>query len=174
MSSRLLRWHLEDTGYVRILLIDDEMKLAHALKEGLEKDSHAVTVAHTGEDGFFLAQTRSFDLLILDVKLPGRDGIEILRGLRRLGDRTRALLLTTKDTVEDRVSGLDAGGDDYLVKPFAFPELQARIRALLRRGSSDAAGPLRLGELELDQVRHIVTRAGVSLDLTPREFNLLA
>jgi DNA-binding response OmpR family regulator len=105
--------------------------------------------------------------------LPGRDGIEILRNLRQLGDKTRGLLLTSKDAVEDRVRGLDAGADDYLVKPFAFPELQARIRALLRRGSPDDLTTLRLGDLELDQIRHAVARAGAPVDLTPREFELL-
>jgi two-component system copper resistance phosphate regulon response regulator CusR len=158
---------------LRILLIEDEVKLAQALKEGLEGDDHTVTLAHTGEEGFFLAQTQSFDLFILDVMLPGRDGIEILRNLRQLGDRTRGLLLTSKDAVEDRVNGLDAGADDYLVKPFAFPELQARIRALLRRGAPEGSTTLRLGELELDQTRHTVTRSGVPVDLTPREFELL-
>jgi two-component system copper resistance phosphate regulon response regulator CusR len=158
---------------LRILLIEDETKLAQALKEGLEDDRYTVTLAQTGEEGFFLAQTQSFDLLILDVMLPGRDGIEILRNLRQLGDKTRGLLLTSKDAVEDRVRGLDAGADDYLVKPFAFPELQARIRALLRRGSPDDLTTLRLGDLELDQIRHAVARAGAPVDLTPREFELL-
>jgi two-component system copper resistance phosphate regulon response regulator CusR len=158
---------------MRILLVEDEMKLAHALKEGLEDDQHAVTLAHTGEEGFFLAQTQSFDLFILDVMLPGRSGIEILQNLRRLGDHTRGLLLTSKDAVEDRVRGLDAGADDYLVKPFAFPELQARIRALLRRGASEASPALRLGDLELDQIRRAVMRGQESIELTPKEFDLL-
>jgi two-component system copper resistance phosphate regulon response regulator CusR len=158
---------------LRILLIEDETKLAQALKDGLEDDRYRVTLAQTGEEGFFLAQTQSFDLLILDVMLPGRDGIEILRNLRQLGDKTRGLLLTSKDAVEDRVRGLDAGADDYLVKPFAFPELQARIRALLRRGAPDDLTTLRLGDLELDQVRHAVAREGAPIELTPREFELL-
>jgi two-component system copper resistance phosphate regulon response regulator CusR len=162
-----------EDDHLRILLIEDEIKLAQALREGLEDDRHTVTLAQTGEEGFFLAQTQSFDLFILDVMLPGRDGIEILSNLRQLGDRTRALLLTSKDAVEDRVRGLDAGADDYLVKPFAFPELQARIRALLRRGMPDDSATLRLGDLELDQVRHAVARSGVPIDLTPREFELL-
>jgi DNA-binding response OmpR family regulator len=158
---------------VRILLIEDEVKLAQALKEGLEDEQHSVTLALTGEEGFFLAQTQSFDLFILDVMLPGRDGIEILSSLRQLGDRTRGLLLTSKDAVEDRVRGLDAGADDYLVKPFAWPELQARIRALVRRGEPDGSGTLILGDLELDRLRHTVTRAGTAIELTPREFELL-
>lgn len=155
------------------MLIEDEVKLAQALKEGLEDEQHSVTLALTGEEGFFLAQTQSFDLFILDVMLPGRDGIEILSSLRQLGDRTRGLLLTSKDAVEDRVRGLDAGADDYLVKPFAWPELQARIRALVRRGEPDGSGTLILGDLELDRVRHTVTRAGTAIELTPREFELL-
>jgi two-component system copper resistance phosphate regulon response regulator CusR len=158
---------------LRILLVEDEVKLAQALKKGLENDRHTVTLAHTGEEGFFLAQTQSFDLFILDVMLPGRTGIEILRSLRRLGDHTRGLLLTSKDAVEYRVQGLDAGADDYLVKPFAFPELQARIRALLRRGAPDLAATLRLGDLELDPIRHLVTRGGAPIELTPKEFDLL-
>ena len=158
---------------VRILLIEDEAKLAEALKRGLEDDLHAVTLARTGEEGFFLAQTQEFDIWVLDVMLPGRDGIEILRNLRRLGDRTTALLLTSMDAVEDRVRGLDAGADDYLVKPFAFSELQARIRALLRRGGANVSATLSLGNLVLDQVRHSVAREGKAIDLTPREFELL-
>jgi two-component system, OmpR family, copper resistance phosphate regulon response regulator CusR len=158
---------------VRILVVEDEAKLAEALKMGLEGDLHSVTLAHTGEDGFFLAQTQVFDLWIFDVMLPGRDGIEILRNLRRLGDRTPGMLLTSRDAVEDRVRGLDSGADDYLVKPFAFSELQARIRALLRRGVAEIPATLRLGDLELDQVRHTVARAGKPIDLTPKEFELL-
>lgn len=158
---------------VRILFVEDEAKLADALKRGLEDDLHTVTLARTGEEGFFLAQTQEFDIWVLDVMLPGRDGIEILRNLRRLGDRTPALLLTSMDAVEDRVRGLDAGADDYLVKPFALSELQARIRALLRRGGADVPAALTLGDLVLDQVRHSVARQGKAIDLTPREFALL-
>jgi DNA-binding response OmpR family regulator len=158
---------------VRILVLEDEPKLAAAVKQGLEADEHAVRIATTGEEGFFLAQTEPFDLLIFDIMLPGRDGIEILSSLRRIGNRTPVLLLTSKDTVEDRVHGLDSGADDYLGKPFAFAELQARVRALGRRGTPEAAGPLRMGDLELDRARHLVTRQGRPLDLTAREFELL-
>lgn len=158
---------------MRILLVEDETKLAESLKAGLEDDLHTVTLAQTGEEGFFLAQTQSFDVWVLDVMLPGRSGIEILRNLRRLGDRTPGLLLTSRDSVEDRVHGLDSGADDYLVKPFAFSELQARIRALVRGRSSEAPSILKVGNLTLDQVRHAVTRGDKSIDLTPREFELL-
>ena len=144
-----------------------------AVKQGLEANQHAVSVAATGEDGFFLAQTESFDLLIFDIMLPGRDGIEIMGNLRRLGHRTPVLLLTSKDAIEDRVRGLDAGADDYLAKPFALSELQARVRALGRRSAPEIQSTLKLEDLELDRVRHIASRAGRPLDLTAREFELL-
>ena len=158
---------------VRILVVEDEPKLAGAVKQGLEANEHAVSIAPTGEDGFFLAQTEAFDLLIFDVMLPGRDGIEIMGNLRRLGHCTPVLLLTSKDAVEDRVRGLDAGADDYLAKPFALSELQARVRALGRRGTPDNQATLKLDDLELDRVRHIAVRGGKALDLTAREFELL-
>jgi DNA-binding response OmpR family regulator len=158
---------------VRILVVEDEPKLALAVKQGLEAGEHSVTTAASGEDGFFLAQTEPFDLLIFDIMLPGRDGIEIMGNLRRLGHRIPVLLLTSKDAVEDRVRGLDAGADDYLVKPFALSELQARVRALGRRGAPENSATLRLEDLELDRVRHIAFRAGQPLDLTAREFELL-
>src|SRR5579862_1007431 len=108
--------------------------MAKALQEGLESDDYSVRVAHTGEEGFYLVQAEEFDLVILDVMLPGHDGFEILSTMRRRGVKTPVLLLTSRDAVEDRVRGLDSGADDYLVKPFAFPELLARVRALMRRG----------------------------------------
>ena len=154
-------------------MVEDEPKLAAAVKQGLEADQHAVSVAPTGEDGFFLAQTQSFDLLIFDIMLPGRDGIEIVGNLRRLGHRTPILLLTSKDTVEDRVQGLDAGADDYLGKPFAFSELQARVRALGRRNLPEHGAVLALEDLKLDRVRHIAMRGDKVLELTAREFELL-
>jgi DNA-binding response OmpR family regulator len=154
-------------------VIEDERKLAEAIQQGLQADHYSVTLASTGEDGFFLARTESFDLVILDVMLPGRDGLEILRALRLQGFTVPILLLTARDTVEDRVRGLDAGADDYLVKPFAFPELVARVRALLRRNKSDAVAMLVLADLEMDTVRRIVTRQRQPVDLTAREFDLL-
>ena len=158
---------------VQVLIVEDEHKLAQALKEGLEADGYAVRVAYTGEDGFYLAQVQTFDLMILDIMLPGHDGIEILSTLRKHGIRTPVLLLTAKDAVEDRVRGLDAGADDYLVKPFAFPELLARIRALLRRGQPDPARQFKLMDLEMDSGRRVVVRGGQTIDLTTREFDLL-
>jgi len=153
--------------------VEDEPKLAAAVKQGLEAEQHIVNIAPNGEEGFFLAQTQSFDLLIFDIMLPGRNGIEIVGNLRRLGHRTPILLLTSKDAIEDRVQGLDAGADDYLGKPFAFSELQARVRALGRRSAPEFGATLKLDDLELDRVRHTATRGGRVLELTAREFELL-
>jgi two-component system copper resistance phosphate regulon response regulator CusR len=158
---------------VRILVIEDELKLARALKEGLEAEKYQVSLAHTGEEGFYVAQTESFDLLILDVMLPGRSGLEILATMRRRGLATPVLMLTARDAIEDRVNGLDAGADDYLVKPFAFPELLARVRALSRRQSYDTTETLRIADLQLDVIGRTVIRGGQALELTAREFELL-
>jgi two-component system copper resistance phosphate regulon response regulator CusR len=158
---------------VRILVVEDELKLAKALREGLEADHYSVTVAHTGEEGFYLARAERFDVVILDVMLPGRDGFEILATLRQNGATMPVLLLTARDAIADRVRGLDSGADDYLVKPFAFPELLARIRALVRRGATDSTAGLKIGDLEMDIGGRRVTRSGEALDLTPREFDLL-
>ena len=159
---------------MRILVIEDEQKLGHALREGLQAEQYEVALAHTGEEGFYLAQTEAFDLLVLDVMLPGRNGFEILMTLRQHGFKTPVLMLTARDAIEDRVRGLDTGADDYLVKPFAFPELLARVRALCRRGIvPDPSPKLRVADLEVDVVGRTVTRGGQTLDLTAREFELL-
>jgi DNA-binding response OmpR family regulator len=158
---------------VRILVIEDEVKVARALKEGLESERYQVVVARNGEDGFFLANTETFDLVLLDLMLPGRAGLEILEACRRRDLQTPVLILTAKDAVEDRVVGLDSGADDYMVKPFAFAELLARIRALLRRGRTDQVLRLKARDLEMDLVTHAVMRGGQVLDLTAREFELL-
>jgi two-component system copper resistance phosphate regulon response regulator CusR len=158
---------------MRILVIEDEPKVARALKSGLERAAYQVALAGTGEEGFFLATTETFDLVILDLMLPARSGLEILAAMRRRGLETPVLILTARDTVEDRVQGLDRGADDYLVKPFAFPELLARIRARLRRGRTDELLRLGLADLEMDLVTRRVTRAGEALELTVREFELL-
>jgi two-component system copper resistance phosphate regulon response regulator CusR len=158
---------------VKILVVEDEPKVAGALREGLEEEGYEITVAHTGEEGFFHASSHGFDLIILDIMLPGRDGIEILQTLRRQGAKIPVLLLTAKDAIEDRVLGLDAGADDYLVKPFAFPELSARIRALLRRNKGESESALKIGDLEIDPVRRTIVRDGHRIDLTVREFDLL-
>ncbi len=158
---------------MRILAIEDEPKVAEALREGLEAERFEVTLAASGEDGFFLATTESFDLLLLDLMLPGRGGLEILRALRKRDSVLPALILTAKDSVEDRVAGLDSGADDYLVKPFAFPELLARIRAAMRRGRPDRTLRLTLADLEMDCVTRRVTRAGREVALTVKEYELL-
>ena len=158
---------------MQILVVEDEPKVGQALREGLESEGYEVTLAPTGEEGFFHASTRAFDLIILDVMLPGRDGIEVLETLRKQGMKTPVLLLTAKDAIEDRVLGLDAGADDYLVKPFAFAELSARIRALLRRNRTETETGLTVGRLEVDPVRRTVLREGQRIELTAREFELL-
>jgi DNA-binding response OmpR family regulator len=158
---------------VRLLVIEDEPKVGQALREGLQAEGYEVVLAETGEDGFFLASNRVFDLIVLDVMLPGRDGLEVLDALRKQSISTPVLLLTAKDAVGSRVAGLDAGADDYLVKPFAFPELSARIRALLRRGKAEPMTLIRIGSFEVDPVTRTVLREGIRLELTVREFELL-
>ena len=160
-------------GRVRILVVEDDKKVAAALKEGLEAARYEVTVTHSGEEGFFLVNEQTFDLVLLDLMLPGRGGLEVLRTLRKRGLQTRVLILTAKDAVEDRVLGLDSGADDYLVKPFAFPELLARIRALSRRGRAEQVLQLRVADLEMDLATRQVRRGGRTLNLTPKEFDLL-
>src|SRR5262249_45693438 len=144
-----------------------------ALREGLEAERYEVSVAPTGEDGFFLASQGAFDLVLLDLMLPRRDGIDVLATLRRRGVQTPVFILTAKDAVEDRVLGLDQGADDYLVKPFAFPELLARIRALLRRGRMDQVLKLAHDDLEMDLVTRKVSRSAQPLELTAKEFDML-
>jgi two-component system, OmpR family, copper resistance phosphate regulon response regulator CusR len=158
---------------VRILLVEDELKVGQAVSKGLQAEGYEITWAQTGEEGFFHASSQTFDLIVLDVMLPGRDGIEVLHTLRTQGSKTLVLLLTAKDAIEDRVLGLDAGADDYLVKPFAFAELTARLRALLRRNKPESAGVLIIAALEIDPIRRTVTREGRRIDLTAREFELL-
>jgi two-component system copper resistance phosphate regulon response regulator CusR len=158
---------------MRILVVEDEQKVANALKEGLEGERFEVVVAPTGEDAFFRVTTEVFDLILLDVMLPGRDGLQILTTIRKRGVGTPVLLLTARDSLEDRVVGLNSGADDYLVKPFAFAELLARIRALLRRGRSSEVLRLGVADLEMDLITRKVTRGGRTIELTAREFELL-
>ena len=158
---------------MRILVVEDELKVANALKEGLEDERYEAVVAHTGEDAFFRINTEQFDVILLDVMLPGRDGLQILTSIRKHGVNTPVLLLTARDSLEDRVAGLNSGADDYLVKPFAFAELVARIRALLRRGRTAETLRLSVGDLDMDLVTRKVLRAGRSVELTTREFELL-
>jgi DNA-binding response OmpR family regulator len=157
-----------------VLVVEDEQKVAAALREGLESEGYAVTVAPTGEDAFFRVSTGAFDIVLLDLTLPGRDGLEILAALRQHQRReTRVLVLTARDSLEDRVRGLDAGADDYLVKPFAFAELVARIRALVRRPLTAELPRLRAADLEMDLWSRRVTRGGQLVELTTREFELM-
>ncbi len=158
---------------MHILFIEDEAKVADAVKKGLEAEHYSVTTAQTGEEGFYLASTYNYDLILLDLMLPGRSGMEILTALRQKNDQTPVLILTARDAVEDRVLGLDSGADDYLIKPFAFPELLARIRALTRRGRPDQVLRYKLADLELDCITKKVTRAGQDIPLTGKEFELL-
>lgn len=158
---------------MRILVVEDETKVATALQEGLKSERYEVAVASTGEEGFFLVNAKTFDLVVLDLMLPGRSGLEILATLRKRGLSTPVLILTARDAVDDRVRGLDTGADDYLVKPFAFPELLARIRALLRRGRAERLSRMSCADLDLHPDERSATRAGTLLDLTPREFELL-
>jgi two-component system, OmpR family, copper resistance phosphate regulon response regulator CusR len=158
---------------VRVLVVEDEQKVASALKEGLEGEGYDVVVEHTGEGAFFRLNTESFDVILLDIMLPGRDGLQVLTTVRGRGVETPVLVLTARDALEDRVTGLDAGADDYLVKPFAFAEVLARIRALLRRGRASEATRLGIADLEMDLVARKVTRAGRGIELTVREFELL-
>jgi len=158
---------------VRVLVVEDEHKVAQALKEGLEGERYAVVVEPTGEGAFFRLATESFDLILLDLMLPGRGGLEILRTIRERGVSTPVLVLTARDTLEDRVAGLDSGADDYLVKPFAFAEVLARTRALLRRARVSEALRLTVADLQMDVVARRVTRGDAVVDLTAREFELL-
>jgi two-component system copper resistance phosphate regulon response regulator CusR len=158
---------------VRILLAEDDHNMANAIRQGLQAQGFVVLLAESGEEAFYLARTKAFELLIFDIMLPGRDGIEVLRDLRHVGISAPVLLLTARDGVNDRVRGLDAGADDYLSKPFAFAELLARIRALSRRATPQTAAVLRLGDLELDIKQHRAVRAGRDLNLTAKEFELL-
>jgi two-component system copper resistance phosphate regulon response regulator CusR len=158
---------------MRVLVVEDEQKVAKALREGLTAEHYDVRVTSSGEEGFFLVNHETFDCVVLDLMLPQRGGLEVLTTLRKRGLQTPVLILTAKDTVDDRVRGLDSGADDYLVKPFAISELLARIRALLRRGRPDQILKLHADDLELDLVTRKVVRAGQTLDLTVKEFEVL-
>jgi len=158
---------------LKILIIEDEKKVALALKKGLTAEQYDVGAAFSGEDGFYLLNSQKFDLVILDLMLPKRDGLEILITMRQKQDKTPVLILTAKDRIEDRVIGLDSGADDYLIKPFAFPELLARIRALLRRGPGSQVTRFKLADLEMDLVGRTVARQAGPIPMTGKEFELL-
>ena len=158
---------------MKLLIIEDEEKTGAYLKKGLSENGFVVDVASDGEAGLHLARTGDYELVVLDVMLPDRDGWSVLSELRRAGKQTPVLFLTARDMVQDRVKGLEYGADDYLVKPFAFSELLARIRSVLRRGQSRRSERIHIADLEIDVVRHRATRAGRPLDLTAKEFALL-
>jgi len=158
---------------VRILLVEDNRQLSESLRLSLEEDGYAVDAAYDGHQGEELVTLLPFDVIILDILLPGQDGLALCRALRRQHVPTPVLMLTARDTVDDRVLGLDSGADDYLVKPFALKELRARLRALLRREAPAKTGRLTAGDLRLDPATHSVDRAGRLITLTTREFALL-
>jgi len=155
------------------LVVEDERKLAHIVASALATEGHHVVVSTTGDDGFERAQTEPFDLMLLDLMLPGRSGLDILQALREQRNQTPVLILTARDGIDDRVLGLDLGADDYLVKPFAVAELLARVRALLRRGRPSEPLRLKAADLELDVVTRQAVRGDRALELTAREFDLL-
>jgi len=158
---------------MRVLVIEDHVRMAELIERGLRRESYAVDVARTAERGVRLASANDYDALVLDLILPDADGFEVLRRVRASGQRTPVLVLTARDAVDDRVRGLDAGADDYLTKPFAFPEFLARIRALVRREPVPHPPILSLGDLTLDPARREVRRGTIPIDLTPKEFALL-
>lgn len=159
---------------MKILIVEDEKKVASFIKRGLEDDGYQVTVSHDGADGFKKAVSGDFSLIILDNMLPKKDGVTVARELREAGNQVPVLMLTAKDTTDDIVSGLDAGSDDYLTKPFAFAELQARVRALIRRGEQDRGAEIRFADLRMDPVNHKVWRGQTEIALTAKEYTLLA
>jgi two-component system OmpR family response regulator len=158
---------------VRILVVEDERKLAELIARGLREEGHAVDIATEGESALWMAQAAPFDAIVLDVMLPGIDGFEVCRRFRASDVWAPVLMLTARDAVEDRVSGLDAGADDYLMKPFAFDELLARLRALTRRAPTERPTTVEVGDLRLDPAAHRAWRAGAELDLSAKEFALL-
>ncbi len=158
---------------MRILIADDARKVAEQVRQGLVAEGYVVDVASDGDEALWLAETNPYDALVLDVMMPGKDGFTVVRQLRRKQVTTPVIFLTARNEVEDRVRGLDAGGDDYLTKPFSIPELLARLRALLRRQRQQSSHTMRIADLELDLIEHRATRGGQSIDLSRREFALL-
>jgi heavy metal response regulator len=158
---------------MRILVVEDEKKVASFIQRGLEEEEFTVDVAHDGEEGVMMAESIAYDLILMDVMLPKKDGLAAIREIREKRIETPILCLTAKDTVEDIVSGLDVGSDDYLTKPFAFAELVARVRALIRRGTQDRGAELHFADLRLDPVSHRVWRDNTEIDLTSKEYALL-
>jgi two-component system, OmpR family, response regulator len=158
---------------VQVLVIEDSLKMAGLLKRGLEEEGYAVDVASTGEDGVWMATERPVDAIVLDLMLPDLDGFEVCGRIRAVGQWAPVLMLTARDSVKDRVRGLDVGADDYLTKPFAFSELTARLRALVRRGGTERPTLLEVGDLKLDPAKRAVLRGSTPIELSPKEFGLL-
>ncbi len=158
---------------MRILLVEDERRLSNVIKKGLEEDGFAVDTAFDGEEGQYLAESESYDLIILDVMLPEADGITVCKNIRKKGRKTPILMLTAKSTIENKVIGLDNGADDYMTKPFSFLELRSRIRALIRRTGRDATTTLTIADLAVDPLKHTAQRSGKRITLTPKEFAIL-
>lgn len=158
---------------MRILVVEDEKKVARFIQQGLEEEHYTVDVAHDGIAGMSLAESQNYDAIVLDVMLPGKNGIELTRELRAHKRTTPILMLTAKTSTEDKVEGLDSGADDYLTKPFAFAELLARVRSLLRRGAQEKSTVLSLGDLELDTITHKAQRGNRPIELTAKEYALL-
>lgn len=158
---------------MRVLVIEDEHRLSGVIKKGLVEQGFAVDQAYDGEEGLYLAESESYDCIILDLMLPKMDGLNVCRELRGKKIRTPILMLTAKTQVEDKVQGLEGGADDYLTKPFAFAELKARIQALLRRSQQEGEPILKVGDLEVDPMKHVVKRDGKIISLTPKEFAIL-
>jgi DNA-binding response OmpR family regulator len=158
---------------MRILVADDDAKAAGLLVQGLKAEGYAVDLAHDGDEAIWLAESHPYDVMLFDVMMPGKDGFTAVRQLRRKNILTPVIFLTARGEVEDRIRGLDAGGDDYLTKPFSLAELQARLRAILRRQRPQLSNVLRVGDLELDLLSRKARRAGLDIDLTNREFALL-
>jgi DNA-binding response OmpR family regulator len=158
---------------VRVLLVEDHKPMVRALKQGLEEEGFAVDVAYDGEEGNFKAQTANYDVIVLDLMLPKEDGLSLLQRWRRAGMNSHVLVLTARNSIDDKVKGLDSGADDYLAKPFQLEELLARLRALIRRGHQAKDPVLRVHDLEIDTAARTVKRAGKEIHLTPREYALL-
>jgi two-component system, OmpR family, response regulator len=158
---------------MRILLVEDDERIAHFIKRGLSEGGYIVDLCANGNDAIGEALTTAYDLIILDIMLPGRNGFEVLTELRESGAKMPVIMLTARDSTDDKVRGLDAGADDYLTKPFTFAELEARVRALFRRGSGEASAQLQIGDLVLDPVSHTFKRDEQTIDLTPKEYAVL-
>lgn len=158
---------------MRILIVEDEKALANNLKKGLSEEGYSVDAAYDGEEGGFMAETEPYDLIVLDIMLPKKDGVTVLRDLRKEGIKTPVLMLTARDAVSDKIKGLDTGADDYITKPFDFDELLARVRSLLRRKGEVKSAVITIGDMEIDTAGHQVKRGGKDIPLSAREYALL-